>query len=309
LDFMWVIAGPSATRVLADYGATVVRVESTRRIDTARTLAPFHGGRPGAERSGLFHNANANKRMLTLDPTRPEGRAVVLDLVRWADVVTESFAPGVMRRWGLDYDTLRTVKPDVIMLSTCLMGQTGPWASFAGYGNLAAAISGFSNLGGWPDRPPAGPFSAYTAYVSPRFMAAAIWAALEYRRRTGAGQYIALSQAEASLHFLGTALLDHVANGRLPSRVGNRDPELVPHGVSPAAGDDRWGAIAVDGDPSFLALCTARGRPALARDPRFASPEARRAHETALDEELVAWTRTHDAAAIEGLLQAHGVAA
>src|SRR5215475_4760450 len=236
LDFMWVIAGPSATRVLGDYGATVVRVDSTRRIDTARTLAPFHGGRPGAE-----------------------GRAVVLDLVRWADVVTESFAPGVMHRWGLDYDTLRAVRPDVVMLSTCLMGQTGPWASFAGYGNLAAAIAGFSDLGGWPDRPPAGPFSAYTDCVSPRFIATAILAALEYRRRTGAGQFIDLSQAEASLHFLGVTLLDHAANGRLPSRVGNRDPELVPHGVYPAAGDDRWVAIAVDGDPSFLALCTAMG--------------------------------------------------
>ncbi len=309
LDFMWVIAGPSATRVLADYGATVVRVESTRRIDTARTLAPFHGGRPGAERSALFHNANANKRMLTLDPSRPEGRAVVLDLVRWADVVTESFAPGVMRRWGLDYDALRTVKADVVMLSTCLMGQTGPWASFAGYGNLAAAVSGFSNLGGWPDRPPAGPFSAYTDYVSPRFIAAAILAALEYRRRTGAGQYIDLSQAEASLHLLGAALLDHVANGRLPGRVGNRDRDLVPHGVYPAAGDDRWVAIAVDGDPPFRALCTAMGRAELACDPRFASADARRAHEAALDDELAAWTRPRDAAAIEALLQAHGVAA
>src|SRR5262249_21926952 len=176
-----------------------------------------------------------DERMLALDPTRREGRAVVLDLVRWADVVTESFAPGVMRRWGLDYDTLRAVKPDVITLSTCLMGQTGPWASFAGYGNLAAAISGFSNLGGWPDPPPAGPSSPYTAYVSPRFIAAAILAALESRRRRGAGKYIDLSQAEASLPFLGTALLDPAANGRLPSRVGNRDPELVPHGVSPAA--------------------------------------------------------------------------
>jgi len=233
LDFMWVIAGPSATRVLGDYGATVVRVESTRRIDTARTLAPFHGGRPGAERSALFHNANSNKRMLTLDPTNPAGRAVVLDLVRWADVVTESFAPGVMHRWGLDYATLRTVRPDVVMLGTCLMGQTGPWASFAGYGNLAAAIAGFSNLGGWPDRPPAGPFSAYTDYVSPRFTAAVILAALEHRRRTGEGQYVDLSQAEASLHFLGPALLDYVVNGRVWPRHGNRDPDMAPHGVYP----------------------------------------------------------------------------
>jgi len=215
----------------------------------------------------------------------------------------------VMHRWGLDYATLRTVRPDVVMLSTCLMGQTGPWASFAGYGNLAAAIAGFSHLGGWPDRPPAGPFSAYTDYVSPRFIATAILAALEYRRRTGAGQFIDLSQAEASLHFLAVALLDHAANGRLPSRVGNRDPVMVPHGVYPAAGDDRWVAIAVDGDRSFQALCSAMERRALARDLRFASAEARRAHEAALDDEVSAWTRGREAASIETLLQSRGVAA
>ncbi len=309
LDFMWVLAGPSATRVLADHGATVVRVESTRRIDTARTLAPFHDGRPGAERSALFHNTNASKRMLTLDPTRPEGRAVIIDLVRWADVVTESFKPGVMRRWSLDYEALRTVKPDLVMLSTCLMGQTGPWASFAGYGNLAAAISGFSHLGGWPDRPPAGPFSAYTDYVSPRFVAVAILAALEHRRRTGEGQSIDLAQAEASLHFLGPALLDHTVNHRLPERVGNRDPDLVPHGVYPAAGQDRWVAVAVDGDASFAALCAAMERPALATDARFASVAARRVHEGELDAAVAAWTGAREAGELERRLQAHGVAA
>ena len=309
LDFMWVLAGPSATRVLADYGATVVRVESTRRMDTARTLAPFHDGRAGAERSALFHNTNANKLMLTLDPTRPEGRSVVLDLVRWADVVAESFKPGVMRSWGLDYTALRAVKPDVVMLSTCLMGQTGPWASFAGYGNLAAAISGFSNLGGWPDRPPAGPFSAYTDYVSPRFVAVAILAALEHRRRTGEGQHIDLSQTEASLHFLGPALLDQAVNGRLPERVGNRDADCVPHGVYPAAGNDCWVAIAVDGDAAFAALCEAMARPELAADPRFTAVTGRRESEQLLDGEVTAWTCTRDAGEIERCLQAHGVAA
>ena len=309
LDFMWVLAGPSATRVLADHGATVVRVESSRRIDTARTLAPFNDGVPGAERSVLFHNTNAGKLMLTLDPTRPEGRAVVLDLVRWADVVTESFKPGVMRGWRLDYPTLRGVKPDLIMLSTCLMGQTGPWAAFAGYGNLAAAISGFSNLGGWPDRPPAGPFSAYTDYVSPRFVAVAILAALEHRRRTGQGQYIDLAQAEASLHFLGPALLDFDVNERVPERVGNRDPDCVPHGVYPAAGDDRWVAIVVDGDRAFRALCEAMGRPELADDARFASPAARRRHEAILDGVLADWTRMREAEVIERELQARRVAA
>jgi benzylsuccinate CoA-transferase BbsF subunit len=309
LDFMWVMAGPTATRVLADYGAQIVRLESTRRIDTARTLAPFHGGEPGPERSGIFQNLNAGKRMLTLDPTRPEGREVVLDLVRWADVVTESFSPKAMRGWGLGYEALRAVKPDVIVLSSCLMGQTGPLASFAGYGNLAAAISGFSNLGGWPDRPPAGPFSAYTDYVSPRFITAAILAALEYRRRTGLGQHIDLSQAEASLHFLGPALLDYTVNGRVAGRIGNRDRDLVPHGVYPAAGDDRWIAIAVDGDAQWRALCTAMDAPALADDPRFATAEARRAHEDALDAVVGAWTASHDMLAAEATLQAQGVPA
>jgi crotonobetainyl-CoA:carnitine CoA-transferase CaiB-like acyl-CoA transferase len=309
LDFMWVLAGPSATRVLADHGATVVRVESTRRIDTARTLAPFHDGVPGAERSALFHNTNANKLMVTLDPTTPAGRSVVLDLVRWADVVTESFKPGVMRSWGLDWPALRAVKPDLIMLGTCLMGQSGPWASFAGYGNLAAAVSGFSNLGGWPDRAPAGPFSAYTDYVSPRFVALAVLAALEHRRRTGEGQHIDLAQAEASLHFLGPALLDFEVNGRVPERVGNRDPECAPHGVYPAAGDDRWVAIVADGDRAFASLCRAIDRPALSADARFATPSGRRRHAEALDTEIAAWTRTRDPHDIERRLQAAGVAA
>jgi crotonobetainyl-CoA:carnitine CoA-transferase CaiB-like acyl-CoA transferase len=306
LDFMWVMAGPTATRVLADYGARVVRIESTRRIDTARTLAPFHGGVPGPESSGIFQNLNLGKRMLTLDPTRPEGREVVLDLVRWADVVTESFSPKAMRGWGLGYEALRAVKPDVIMLSSCLMGQTGPMATFAGYGNLAAAISGFSNLGGWPDRAPAGPFSAYTDYVSPRYITAAILAALEYRRRTGLGQHIDLSQAEASLHFLGPALLDFTVNGRVAGRIGNRDRDAVPHGVYPTAGEDRWVAIAVRGDDQWRALCSALDVP---DDPRFATVDGRRAHEAELDATIAAWTSTRDMLAIESHLQAHGVPA
>src|SRR5262249_38669975 len=138
LDFFWVMAGPAATRVLADYGAVVVRVESTERLDTARTLAPFFRAELGPENSGCFQNLNAGKRMLTLDVSHPDGRAVALDLVRWADVVCESFSPGRMAKLGLDYARLRAVRPDVIMLSSCLMGQTGPLARFAGYGHLAA---------------------------------------------------------------------------------------------------------------------------------------------------------------------------
>jgi benzylsuccinate CoA-transferase BbsF subunit len=309
LDFMWVMAGPTATRVLADYGATIVRVESTRRLDTARTLAPYIGAQPGPENSGVFHNLNIGKHMLTLDPTTPEGRAVVLDLVAWADVVTEAFSPGTMARWALDYETLAAVKPDLIMLSTSLMGQTGPLARFAGYGNLAAAISGFSNLGGWPDRPPAGPFSAYTDYVSPRFVAVAILAALEHRRRTGEGQHIDLSQTEAALHFLGPAFLDFAVNGRAPHRVGNRDPQAVPHGAYPTVEDDGWVAIAVTNDAEWRALAVLMDQPTLADDPRFATLEGRLTHVDRLESMVAEWTRTQDRHGCAERLQEVGVPA
>ena len=275
LDLMWAMAGPAATRMLADYGATVVRVESTRRFDATRTVGPFHNGQPGPESSGLFFNMNAGKQLITLDLAKEAGRTVMLDLVRWADVVTEAFSPKAMRAWGFDYESLRRVKPDVIMLSTCLMGQSGPLAQFAGFGNLAAAISGFTNLAGWPGRQPAGPFGAYTDYIAPWFNAAAVLAALDYRRRTGRGQHIDLSQAEASLHFLGPALLDYTVNGRVWQGDGNRDLNYAPHGVYPAAGTDRWIAIAVTNNEQWQALCAVMGRPDLLRDERCATPGGR----------------------------------
>ena len=309
LDFTWVMAGPAATRVLADYGATVVRIESSRRLDTGRTIGPFHDGQPGVEHSGFFQNVNAGKLGLTLDLAQDAGRAVALDLVRWADVVTESFSPKAMRAWGFDYASLRQVKPDIIMVSTCLMGQSGPLAQFAGFGNLAAAISGFFSVTGWPDRPPAGPFGAYTDYVAPRFTASAILAALEYRRRTGQGQYIDQSQAESALHFLTPALLDYTVNGRRQERVGNVDAHLAPHGVYPAAGQDRWLAITVSHDAQWQALCEVIERPELAHDSRFVTPTARLAHHAALDTLLTAWTQEHDAHTAEAALQARGVPA
>ena len=309
LDFTWVMAGPAATRVLADYGATVVRIESTRHLDAGRTIGPFHDGQPGIEHSGFFQNLNAGKLGLTLNLSQTAGRDVARDLVRWADVVTEAFSPGVMRAWGLDYAALRQVQPDIIMLSTCLMGQSGPFAQFAGFGNLAAAISGFFSLTGWPDRPPAGPFSAYTDYVAPRFTTAAILAALEYRRRTGQGQYIDQSQAESALHFLTPALLDYTVHGRTQERRGNADAHLAPHGVYPAAGQDRWLALAVCTEAQWQALCEVMQRPDLSHEARFSTLAARLTHRAALDTIVAAWTQEHNASEVEAMLQARGIPA
>ena len=304
LDFMWVMAGPAGTRMLADYGAVIVRIESPTRVDTARTLAPYQNNQIGPDASGLFSNCNAGKFGITLDIGNPRSREVISDLVKWADVVTESFSPKAMRAWGLGYPALRKIKPDIIMLSTCLMGQTGPLASFAGFGNLAAAISGFHNLTGWPDRHPAGPFGAYTDYVSPRFTAIAIMAALEYKRRTGKGQYIDQSQAEASLHFLTPALLDYSVNGRTNIRAGNSDRQFAPHGIYPSKGEDRWVAIVCKTDDDFIALCDVMKRPELARDARFKALSNRHQNAAALDEIISNWSRELEPREAESLAQA-----
>jgi crotonobetainyl-CoA:carnitine CoA-transferase CaiB-like acyl-CoA transferase len=308
-DFMWVMAGPASTRILADYGATVVRIESPTRVDTARTLQPYHGNQLGPDSSGLFANCNAGKFGISLDLRNPAAREVVHDLVRWADVVTESFSPKAMRAWGFDYESLRKVNPKLIMLSSCLMGQTGPLAKIAGFGNMAAAISGFTNLTGWPDRPPSGVFGAYTDYVAPRFTAIAILAALDRRRRTGQGQYIDQSQAECAIHFLGPAILDYTVNGRVEERVGNSDAAFAPHGVYPAAGDDQWVAIVCRNDDDWRRLCAAMENEDLARDSRYSSAAGRLEHRDAIDSSIAAWSRKLGRSAIELRLQSLGVPA
>jgi len=308
LDFSWVMAGPAATRYLANFGAEVVRLESTLRLDTIRTVGPFINGDPAPENATSFHNLNAGKKLITVDLTNELTRPVIHDLVRWADIVFESYSPRAMKAFGYDYENLRRIKPELIMVSSCLMGQTGPLALFAGYGNLGAAIAGFLELAGWPDRPPVGPFGAYTDYIAPRYTAIAMLAAIEHRRRTGQGQYVDLSQAEAGMHFLAPAILDYAANGRNFARRGNDDSEMAPHGVYPAAGEDRWVAIACEDDVRWAALCGVINTLAPVLQ-SHANAAARLADRRALDGLVSAWTAQRTAEEAEALLQAAGIAA
>ena len=300
LDLFWILAGPGSTRMLADYGATVVHVESMRHLDTLRVIPPYQFNMPHVEGSGAFQSANANKLGITLDLARHEARDAVLELAAWADVVTESFAPGVIDHYGLGYDKLREVNPELIMISSCLMGQTGPWRNFTGFGNLAANVTGFQPLAGWPERPPAGPYGAYTDFLAVRFNALAILGALEHRERTGRGQYIDQSQAEAALHFLAPAFLDYTANGVVPQPIGNEDAECHPHGVFECAGEDRWVAIAVRHEHDWRELCAAMDREDL---------RARRGERAEATGAIAAWTASRDAGAIAELLQGRGVPA
>ncbi|TQK69505.1 benzylsuccinate CoA-transferase BbsF subunit [Nocardioides sp. SLBN-35] len=312
LDLSWVVAGPLIGRTLADFGARVVRVESSVRVETARLMQPFHGGVQDKEGSALFGNCNAGKLGLTLDLKSAEGQQVVRDLVAWADVVVESFSPGQLARWGLDYDTLRADKPDLVMLSTSIAGQDGPWSTLAGFGNVGSSLSGFQHLTGYADRLPMGTFGPYTDYVGPRLALVTLLAALEHRRRTGEGAYIDVSQVEAGIFFLSPQVAHFGYDGTVAERHGNRDEQLAPHGVFPCrdeGGADRFVAVAVRDHADWRVLARAMSRPDLADRADLETAEGRRAAADELEAAVADWTAGRRAEEVERVLQDAGVPA
>ena len=309
LDLFWVVAGPGATRMLADYGATVVHVESRNRLDMLRGVPPYIDGVPGPERTPGFHSTNANKLNVSLDLASTEGRAVLADLIRWADVFGESFSPGVVERMGFGYDAVRALNPRIIMISSCLMGQSGPWRDYAGFGNMAGAVCGFYQLAGRPDAPPVGSFGPYTDFMGVRYNALAILGALAHRDRTGEGQFIDMAQAEAALHFVAPAVSAYLDAGIVPVARGNRDETMSPHGVYPARGVDRWVAIAVRTDAQWQQLARHAELHELAADPSLTTVTGRKQAEDRIDAAVAAWTRERDAHDVELELQHLGIAA
>lgn len=309
LDLAWVVAGPLIGRSLADYGATVVRVDSPRRVETARLMGPFPHGKYDPQQCVLYENSNAGKLGLSLDLRTEEAREVVRDLAAWADVAVESFTPGQMARWGLGYPELARRNPALIMLSTSLMGQSGPHAGYSGYGNHGAALAGFQNIVGAPGGPPVGPFGPYTDFVAPRFGLAVLLAALDHRRRTGEGGWLDVSQCEAGMQFLGPQIAETSVTGHSQGCEGNRDPAMSPHGVFRARGWDSWIAIAVRTDDEWRRFARLVGGEALAAEPRFHTLEGRKAEEARLEGLAEAWTREREVGAIELELQAIGVPA
>lgn len=308
-DFTWAIVGPLISRHLGDHGATVVRVESATRPDIVRAAPPFKDRIAGLNRSAYFTNYNSSKYSLSLNLERPEAREVAKRLAAWSDVVLESMSPGVMKRWGLSYEELKAMKPDLIMMSTTNLGQTGPQASAAGFGTQLVSQAGFTHLTGWPDREPAQPYAAYTDMLAPLFGASALIAALEYKRRTGRGQYLDLSQLESSLHFLSPLFLNYDVNGEEAIRDGNRSPDAAPHGAYRCKGQDRWCAIAVDSEAAWSAFVAALRQPVWTQDLRFSTLHGRKANEDELDKLVEAWTIERPAEEVADNLQNAGVAA
>jgi len=303
LSFEGAIVGPWTTKHLVDHGAQVIRIETgTRGNPQENTRQALLGT--------WINVLSTDKYRILLNLKNPESRMVVDKAIRWADVITENFTPGSMSKLGLDYESVRRVKPDIIYVSTCIFGQTGPNAPLGGTDGFAQAASGRTFLSGWPDRGGLTPASyPYGDGTPPIFNAMAIVAALDYRRRTGRGQYIDVSMTEICANQITEAFLDWKANARLQTRIGNRNSYASPHGVFPCQGDDRWCAIAVFSEGEWDAFCKVIGNPLWTRESRFSSLKLRKDNEDELEKLTADWTRGHSAEEVMFSMQAAGVAA
>jgi len=308
-DFSWVAVGPQISRELAEHGAMVVRVECHKNPDPIRTMAPFRDNITTVDRSAFGAAYNTGKYGISLDLNKPKAQDIAKRLVKWADIVQESYTPGTMAKWGLDYENCRKINPEIIYLSTCQHGQYGPFSKLPGFGAFSSIMGGYSSITGWPDRDPAVLWNNFTDFIAPEYAVMALIGALAYRERTGRGMYIEESQLEAALSFLGPAILDYTANGRVAKRRGNRDIYMVPHGVYRCRGDDYWAAIAVSSEEEWQSFCKVLGDPQWTNDPKFSSFASRKENEDELDVLVAAWTVNYTAQRVMTTMQAKGVPA
>jgi benzylsuccinate CoA-transferase BbsF subunit len=310
VELGWAAAGPLVGTYLASHGAEVIHLESSTALDPFRsTYPPFKDNQPGPDRAAMFAFYNAGKRGVTLDLKQPRAVELALRLVATADVVIESFPAGTLARRGLGVDALRAAKPDLVILSSCNQGQTGPHAQHPGYGSQLTALAGFTQLLGDPDRTPVILYGPYIDYIAVGYGVIAILAALDRRARTGEGCVIDLSQYEAGLQFVGPALLEHDANGTIPTRASNRDRVAVPHGVYPTSEPDSWIALSVWDDDEWPRLRAALGDPEWARDPSLDHAAGRRAREAWIDERIAEWSRRQPRANAVTRLRSRGLRA
>ena len=323
-DFCWMGVGACATRLLADFGAEVIRIEDRNRLDMPRRLPIYKGeartygeedANPDPNKGGLFNNYNRNKLGVTINMRSPKGRALADRLIASSSVVTENFAPGVMERWGLTYERLRELTPDVIYARMSGFGHTGPYAEHRSYGPIVQAVCGLSYISGLPGEEPSGWGLSYMDNEAAFFNASALLTAIYNRNLTGEGAEIDVSAVEAGINLLGPVLLDVSVNGRSTRAgdfpTGNRleHPDAAPHGVYPCVGEDCWIAIAVFNDEEWRGLVSVMGNPSWAGEPRFTSQAGRFANQDALDALVGAWTKDKDRYQTMHALQAAGVAA
>lgn len=307
-DFGWIFAIPYATSWLGALGAEVIRIETSTAPDLIRFLSGTDGV-AGINRSGVFNAVNFSKQSVALNLVHPKAAEVARRLIRVSDIATENFTVGNMEKFGLGYQDLRRIKPDLIMLSGTPLGQSGPLARTVGWGPTTQAFAGMCHLTGYPGGFPCGIGGTWPDFVVGTVMVFALLAALHHRDQTGEGQYIDLSMAEVVTAMLPEAMMDFFMNGRECGPIGNRDECIAPHGVFPVAGDDQWVAIAIATDEEFGALCEMLGAPELGRDARFARLPARLANVDRLEAELAGLTRRFERDELVAKLRARNLAA
>lgn len=309
-DFSWVGAGPFMTKPLADHGAEVIKIESRTRTDVIRSMHPFRDGIPGVNRSGYFANRNTSKRSICLDLQTDRGRELALELISRSDVVVNNFTPGTMERLGLGYETVRTVRPDVIYLDMPMQGNIGPHHRHRGYGLSIGALSGFYGMCGYPEQAPVGSGTNYPDHVpNPLHGAIAILSALHRRRRTGDGCRIEVAQIESTINVIGPALVAAAA-GQAVARNGNRDDFYAPNGVYPCGGGtDDWCAISIASDKQWQVMVEHVDHDGGLRQPEFQTAQGRRDHAGRLDQLIAAATRRFDAHDLARLLAGQNIGA
>ena len=305
------IAIPWAMKMLADMGAQVIRLESCQRLESYRGDSVYQNDVNGEfwNRGANFYEQNRNKLGITLDLGHPEGLAILKELIPICDVFAENFTPRVIRNFGLEYEDLRRLKPDIIMVSSTGYGYTGPWANFGATGPATEGASGLAFMTGYSGSPPVMPEIPYTDFTAGEHTVFAVMAALTSRLSTGRGQFIDVSQTETASATVPEALMDFAANQRVEPRMGNAHSVMAPHGCYPCQGDDRWIAIAVSSDSEWRSLCQVIGQPEWMEDDRFQDGLNRWEHREELDTLVGRATREWQAHHLMELLQGAGVAA
>lgn len=310
-DLTWAGAGPFSTKLFSDFGAEVIKIESASRPDPVRVGGPFKDGVAGINRSGYFASRNTGKRSLSVNLKSVEGRELVCDVVRHADVISNNFGPGAMERLGFGYEAIRAINPNIVYLSMPMYGEDGPLANLVGVGMTISAVTGLMWLTGYDEEGgPIGPGTHFPDHAANPYHAAfAVMAALRHRAATGRGMKIDLAQVESTINCMALPFLQYAASGVEPRRTGNRSPHHAPHNVFRCAGTDRWCAVAVLTDAQWRALCAVTGRDDLAADPALATAEGRLAEVDRVEEAVGLWTAERDATAVMLALQERGVPA
>jgi benzylsuccinate CoA-transferase BbsF subunit len=310
LDFCWIGAGAFVTRILADLGAEVIKVESRTHPDNLRLSGPHQPGAKPLEGSGYFASRNTSKKSIALNMSHPRARQIALALASRCSVVSNNFRPGVMEKWGLGYGEVAAVNPSVIYLAMPMQGSSGPNRDYIGFGSTIAALCGLVSMAGRPGRPPLGTGTHYPDHVpNPGHALVAVLAAAFHRARTGEGQQIELAQIESTVNMLGPSVLACAATGVLPQTNGNRRAGAVPRGVFPCAGEDVWCAIEANDDRDWQGLVDALGAPEWMRDDELKTLPGREARQDAIETRLAQETGRYSAAELVARLQAQGVAA